>query len=622
MKKYFSVFVVFFLSLGFSGNKLIDKNIPRVPEWAKTAVWYQIFPERFANGDKSNDPTPHDMEGAWPYLVPEGWKISPWTSDWFKLQPWEKADGHNFYWNNGVRRYGGDLQGVIDHLNYLKELGITAIYFNPLFESPSHHKYDTGMYHHIDNNFGPNPKEDENIWASENPDNPKTWKWTSADSLFLVLIKKCHQLGMKVIIDGVFNHVGTTFWAFKDVVKNQQHSKFKNWFIIKSWDDPNTPQNEFEYEGWNGVKDLPEIKKDSVYGLEKDFGEHVHSIVKRWMDPNGDGNPSDGIDGWRLDVAEKVPIKFWRTFRNWVKEENPNAYITGEIWWENWQINQMFNAAPWLQGDSFDGVMNYKFARAVQEFIADLPTGQAGQKDQISPEGFADSIKAYQEDYPKDNFYALQNLLDSHDVDRIASQIVNPDRWYDHSASAKDNKNYSERKPNAGEILKQKLAAAIQMTMPGAPMIYYGDEAGMWGGDDPDCRKPMVWPGVKYDNESTDPLGRKRPSDAVAFNQDLFNWYKKLISIRENNKALSLGSLNFFLTDNKHKILGYSRTLNGKTFFVIVNNKGKSAEVVLNLSKYKKTNSVLRDLISGKRIEGFSHNYKLELPAFGVALLR
>ena len=149
MKKLSYLILLSFIAFGFSGNQHSDKNIPRVPEWAMTAVWYQIFPERFANGDKSNDPTPHDMEGAWPYSVPDGWQITPWTSDWFKLQPWEKADGHDFYWNNGTRRYGGDLQGVIDHLNYLKELGITAIYFNPLFGSPSHHKYDASMYHAV-----------------------------------------------------------------------------------------------------------------------------------------------------------------------------------------------------------------------------------------------------------------------------------------------------------------------------------------------------------------------------------------------------------------------------------------------------------------------------------------
>ena len=613
MKRTLLVFLIIVLSFGFTDNKK-EKKIPRVPEWAKTAVWYQIFPERFANGDKNNDPTPHDMEGAWPYSTPKGWQISPWTSDWFKLQPWEKANGHDFYWNNGVRRYGGDLQGVIDHLDYLKKLGITAIYFNPLFESPSHHKYDTGMYHHIDNNFGPNPKEDEKIWATEDPGNPTTWKWTSADSLFLRFISKAHKMGFKVIIDGVFNHVGTSFWAFKDVVKNQQNSKYKNWFNIKSWDDPNTPQNEFEYEGWNGVKDLPEIKKDPVYGLEKDFGEHIHTIVKRWMDPNGDGNTSDGIDGWRLDVAEKVNISFWKMFRNWVKEENPNSYITGEIWWENWQINQMFDASPWLQGDSFDGVMNYKFACAVKNFIAD-------QKDQISPEAFTDSIRALQKDYPPENLYALQNLLDSHDVDRISSQIVNPDRWYDHYASAKDNKNYNERKPDKTEIQKQKLAVAIQMTMPGAPMVYYGDEAGMWGGDDPDCRKPMVWPNMKYETESVDPLSRQRPADPVYFDNDLFNWYKNLISIRENNKALSLGDLEFFLTDNSNKILGYKRVLNNKTIFIIINNKNENSEVEINFDKYAKLNGQLTDLITGTTIKNNNSTYKVKLPPFGVKIL-
>ena len=615
MKKIISLIIVSLFSFGFSGGIFSTKDIPRVPEWAKTAVWYQIFPERFANGDKSNDPTPHDMEGAWPYYTPDGWQTSPWTSDWFKLQPWEKADGHDFYWNSAVRRYGGDLLGVIDHLNYLKKFGITAIYLNPVFESPSHHKYDASMFRHIDNNFGPDPKEDEKIWASEDPGDPATWKWTSADSLFLQLIKKCHQMGIKIIIDGVFNHVGTTFWAFKDVVKNQQDSKYKNWFIIKSWDNPNTPQNEFEYEGWNGVKDLPEIKKDSVYGLEKDFGEHVHAIVKRWMDPNNDGDPSDGIDGWRLDVAEKVPIKFWKIFRKWVKEENPEGYITGEIWWEDWQHNVMFNASPWLQGDSFDGVMNYKFARAVKKFIAD-------QKEQMTPEAFVDSIRALEKDYDIDNLYALQNLLDSHDVDRIASQIVNPDRWYDHVASAKDNKNYSERKPNKIEIMKQKLGVAIQFTMPGAPMVYYGDEAGMWGGDDPDCRKPMVWKGLNYETESVDPLGRPRPADPVKFDSNLFNWYKKLIHLRDNNKVLSLGDLKFFLIDNTNKILGYSRTLDGKTFFIVINNKTESSDLNLDLSKYSTQSNVLTDLLTGKKIKVKDNICKLQLPEYGAAILQ
>jgi glycosidase len=588
------------------------KTIPRVPGWAKDAVWYQIFPERFDNGDKTNDPTPHDMEGAWPYKIPDGWHISPWASDWYKLQPWEKADGHDFYWNAGVRRYGGDLQGVINRLDYLHKLGITAIYLNPIFESPSLHKYDTRMYHHVDNNFGPNPKEDEKIWASENPADPSTWKWTSADSLFLSLIKKCHKLGMKIIIDGVFNHVGTSFWAFQDVVKNQEKSPFKDWFKIKSFNNPNTPENEFEYEGWNGVKDLPEIKKDAETGLVKGFGEHIYAIIKRWMAP--DGNASDGIDGWRLDVAEKVNIVFWKQFRTWVKEENPDAYITGEIWWDDWQKNKMFNASPWLQGDSFDGVMNYRFAQAVKSFVVDI-------NDQISPEAFSDSIKAIAADYPKENIFVLQNLMDSHDVDRISSQIVNPDRWFDHNADPGQNKSYLVRKPNNEEMLKQKLIVAIQMTMPGAPMIYYGDEAGMWGGDDPDCRKPMVWPGMKYETEVSDPLGRKREPDKVVFDTKLFNWYKEIISIRKANNVLSEGNLEFIYADNTNKVLGYKRTLNNQTIFIILNNSSKDNIVTIKLDYGQDKSVSLKNLINGEKIIMGDNNLKVLLKPYEMKIL-
>jgi len=600
--------------LSFLFNNVIaqsKKDISTVPSWAKDAVWYQIFPDRFANGDTFNDPTPHDMEGAWPYKIPDGWRITPWTSDWYKLQPWEKADGHDFYWNAGTRRYGGDIQGIIDRLDYLKDLGITAIYLNPIFESPSLHKYDTRMYHHVDNNFGPDPAGDEKIWATENPADPKTWKWTSADKLFLKLVQEAHKRGMKIILDGVFNHVGTSFWAFQDVVKNQQKSLYKEWFKIKSWDNPNTPENEFEYEGWAGVKDLPEINKNGKFDLADGFADHVHSIIKRWMDPNVDGNPSDGIDGWRLDVAEKISLKFWREFRSWVKAINPDAYITGEVWWENWRANEMFNAAPWLQGDAFDGVMNYRFAQAVKKFVVDV-------KDQISPEAFADSIEAMMREYPEDNFYALQNLVDSHDVDRIGSQLVNPDRWFDHDANPGQNKNYNVRKPNEAEPLKQKLIAGIQMTMPGAPMIYYGDELGMWGGDDPDDRKPMIWADMKFDPEVSDPLGRERKPDSVFADMDLLGWYKNLVSIRNENKELSEGDLNFFYVNSKQKVLGYSRTLEDKTIYIFLNSSNEINSIRTKFGNGK----VLTNLVDINKIFSENEIYEISLQPYQIMVLK
>ncbi|HTX18574.1 MAG TPA: glycoside hydrolase family 13 protein [Bacteroidota bacterium] len=589
--------------------------VPRVPAWAKSAVWYQIFTERFANGDTANDPTPADISNAWPYNIPKGWHISPWTSDWYQLQPWEKADGHDFYWNAGVRRYGGDLQGIIDHLDYLKDLGITAIYLTPIFWSPSSHKYDTRMYHHIDCNFGPNPSEDEKIIAREDPGDPSTWRWTSADSLFLRMVREVHKRKMKIILDGVFNHVGTSFWAFQDVVKNQQASKYKDWFKIRSWDDPATPQNEFVYEGWNGVRELPEIKKVGTYDIADGFAEHVHAIVRRWMDPNGDGDPSDGIDGWRLDVAEKVSLKFWRQFRVWVKAENPQAYITGEIWWDNWPVNQMFNAAPWLQGDSFDGVMNYRFARAVGLFVG-------GADDKISPSAFSDTMTTLQTEYPSDNFYAVMNLLDSHDVDRVASQIVNPNRWYDHVANPGQNHNYKVRKPNEVEREKQRLIVGLQMTLPGAPMVYYGDEAGMWGGDDPDCRKPMVWPGLSYDIERTDPLDRPREPDTVVFDKALFDWYKKMIGIRNENRELSAGGLKFILREDGKQLLGYRRDLDGSTSFVFVNDSNAPASVSFVPEGVSREKGKLLNLIDGTFVPISNGACKLELAPFELKVLK
>ncbi|MDP2208350.1 MAG: alpha-amylase family glycosyl hydrolase [Bacteroidota bacterium] len=232
-----------------------------VPEWAKTAIWYQIFPERFRNGDLNNDPKLSDIRGSWPHDPVTEWNITPWNSDWYKLQPWEEKNKKGFYYNAQLRRYGGDVQGIIDKLDYLSELRITAIYLNPIFESPSLHKYDATFYHHVDNNFGPNPELDVEIWSKENPADPSTWLWTSADSLFLKLIRECHNRNMKIIIDGVFNHVGMTFWAFEDVKKNKEKSAYYDWFTIKQWDNPVTTKDEFEYKGWYGVKELPELKE-------------------------------------------------------------------------------------------------------------------------------------------------------------------------------------------------------------------------------------------------------------------------------------------------------------------------------------------------------------------------
>lgn len=583
------------------------------PTWAKKAVWYQIFPERFSNGDPNNDPMPKDMEGAWPFFVPEGWTITPWTHDWYKPMPYEKALGKNFYEIINIRRYGGDIQGVINKLDYLQNLGITAIYLNPVFESPSLHKYDATMYHHVDNNFGPDAEGDRKIWAQEDPENPKTWHWTSADKLLLKLIKEVHKRNMKIILDGVWNHMGLTSWAFQDIKKNQQKSKYKDWFTIKSWDDPNTEKDEFDWQGWVGIKDLPEIREDEN-GIVEGPKEYIYACVKRWMDPNGDGNPEDGIDGWRLDVAEMVNHNFWKTFRTWVRAINPEAYIVGEVWWEDWKNDKMFDASPWIQGDQFDAVMNYRFTRASKNFVLN-------KKEPDDAHAYVDSLNAMLKSYGA-NYYAMMNLLGSHDTERLASVVVNPDYKYDHGANVRDSREYDIRKPNETERQKQKLMVALQFTQPGGVHIYNGDEAGMWGGDDPDQRKPNVWTELKYESETTHPYGNARPTDKVEFDKSLFAFYKKMAKLRNDNEILSLGSISFNVIDNRNNILGYTRELNGKKLFVIVNNNPKNSTIILEKNKFLDGKALYKNLMDGRTVKLINGVYEIKLAPYQLALLK
>jgi glycosidase len=542
-----------------------------VPAWVKQAVWYQIFPERFRNGDRSNDPTLTDILGSWPHEKPAEWHISDWTGDWYQLQPWELADNKGFYFRAQQRRYGGDLQGILDKLDYLQDLGITAIYFNPLFESPSLHKYDASSYHHIDTNFGPDPAADKSLIASEHPEDPSTWKWTSADRLFLTLIAKAHERGIRVIIDGVFHCTGSSFWAFEDLKKNQRNSHFTEWYSVKAWDDPKTAADEFDYEGWFNVRELPELHE--VNGtLAPGPSAYIHSIVKRWMDPDGDGNPSDGVDGWRLDAAEMAPAGFWVDFRKRVKDVNPDAYLVGEVWWEDWPNDKMFNAAPWLRGDQFDAVMNYRWAREVVRFFA-------GDSLRITPSEFDRRLTTQRADYREEVNFSLLNLLDSHDTDRLPSMIVNAGLRYDHQNGLGDNKNYKVRKPSPDEIKIQKLIVLFQMTYVGSPAIYYGDEAGMWGADDPDERKPMLWQDMTYENESHHPFGAERPVDKNAFDADLHAWYRMLIHIRNASDALRTGSFATLLVNDATGVYAFARSSGKSTCIVVINNSISEREV-------------------------------------------
>ena len=556
------------------------------PEWAKGIIWYQIFPERFSNGDVTNDPTAEKVFIN-DRIKQEGWAITPWTSDWFEFSFGEKKLGGKFRDHLFQRRYGGDLQGVINKLDYLKELGIGAIYFNPIFEAVSLHKYDGSTFHHIDVNFGPDPEGDKKLIATENPEDPTTWVWTSADKLFLKLLKEARARNIRVIIDGVFNHTGVQFWAFQDIVKHGKKSKYYDWFIIKSLDNPETEANEFDYKAWWNFKSLPEFNrtKDDLHeGVKK----YAFDITRRWMDPNGDGDPSDGIDGWRLDVARDVPLGFWRDWNKLVKSINPEAIIVGELW----EISSDFIS----ESGVFDALMNYNFAFAVNNFfIAD--------ETKIATTEFIKKLKEIDNSYPQKNLYLLQNLISSHDTDRLVSMIKNPDRRFDYNADER-NINYDPSKPTQEEYQKQKLIAAFQFTYRGAPMIYYGDEVGMWGADDPHVRKPMVWNELVYEDEVITELSQFQKGHGrytVEVNQDLLNFYKKIISIRNNNEALVLGDVNFIYQNDRNNCFAFIRTYNDKRVLVLFNNDSNQHRIEVEFFTNGMVNLLTNEVLNHDR---------------------
>ncbi|MDQ0254617.1 glycosidase [Evansella vedderi] len=410
------------------------------PEWVNNTVWYQIFPERFANGDPSIDP-----EGALP---------------WGSTDPSPK----NFF--------GGDFQGVIDHLDYLEDLGISGIYFTPIFKAYSNHKYDTIDYMEIDPQFG--DKE-----------------------TFRELVKKCHEKGIRVMLDAVFNHSGFYFPQFQDVVEKGEKSKYKDWFHLKGF--PVKTEYPANYDTFAYVPNMPKLNTEN-----EEVKNYLLDVARYWVE-------EFDIDGWRLDVANEVDHVFWREFRNAVKSVKPDAYILGEIW---------HDSMPWLQGDQFDAVMNYPLTTAITEYFA---------KENITTSEFANAVTSVRNLYPETVNRVQFNLLGSHDTPRILT-ISN------------DNKDLV------------KLQMLVQFTSTGTPCIYYGDEIAMTGGQDPGCRKCMIWEEEKQDKE-------------------MLLFVKKLISLRKENKVLrSNESFSFIEASDSQNTITYSLKDETSEVLVLINN--------------------------------------------------
>jgi cyclomaltodextrinase len=553
-----------------------------VPQWAEDAVWYQIFVERFRNGDPANDPTTHDIEGVTNEAPPAGGQPTPWTHDWYHQEPWARATGKDFYGTAQFRRYGGDIQGVLDRLDYLQDLGVTALYLNPVNDAPSLHKYDARNYRHIDRNFGPDPRGDEARMAAEDPANPATWGWTAADSLFLTLVREVHRRGMRIIVDYSWNHTGIAFWAWQDILAHQRASRFADWYEIERFDDPATPDtNEFAYRGWAGVPWLPEWKKvgrppgrtsGPIEGnLVPGVRDLVFAVTRRWLDPNGDGDPSDGVDGFRLDVADVVPLGFWRDYRGFVRGISPQAYLVGEVWWESWP-DHMWDPAPWLKGDVFDAVMNYRWYAPARSFFD-------GATPALTASGYRARLDSLALGISRPHQQAMMNLTASHDTPRFSTSVYNPGKYKYHDTPRED-RDYRIDRPDARTRRIEQLILVQQFTYVGAPHIWNGDEVGMWGADDPDERKPMVWDDLRYEDEITDPFGRPRHRDRVTPDTALFQVYRNLIALRKGHLRLFVdGAVDWLVTDDTRGLLVYERVLGAQRAIVAFNASNTAEEI-------------------------------------------
>lgn len=568
-----------------------QQNPPATPDWAKDAIWYQVFPERFRNGAPQSDPRPEDFGGE---RIP-GWRVSPWGLEWYGRDDWEKPHEANFWATVFHRRFGGDLVGLREQLPYLQQLGVTAIYLNPVFWAPSLHKYDAASYHHIDPTLGPDRAGDLlALEAANETEDPATWIWTSADRFFLELVADLHACGMRIILDGVFNHSGTRCFAFQDLQKNGRASKYADWYRITNWNDDGS----FGHAGWGGHGMLPEFGRGDNT-LNPGIKKYIFDITRRWMDPSGQGRPSEGIDGWRLDVAYCLPHGFWREWHAHVRSINPEAYTTGEI---------VGPAQDWVRPDEFSAVMNYEWTYpAIAFFTTNV--------DFIGAAEFRKRINALHARHEPGSNLIMQNLLDSHDTGRILtlfeSAFPPPTSWdfFFGGSKVADNPDLKTYRPGPQAKEALKMAAAWQFAGPGAPMLYYGTEVGMWGANDPCDRQPMLWADLAYDDETQGFRASLAVPNPRRPDFDLFAFYQRLIAIRKEEPALRRGSFRWLPAPDDATLV-FERRLGRDTIWCAIH-KG-SAAVEIDLPQ------AARDLWTGADLPAAP----LRIPANGFRIVK
>lgn len=548
------------------------------PQWAREAIWYQLFVERFYNGNPNNNPRRADIAGATDDVIPIDWKVVDWDTNWFKNPDW--AENANIPFRNAVqlRRYGGDLEGVRKKIPYLKELGINAIYFNPLNDAPSLHKFDASYYHHIDRNFGNDIEGDTWLLENEIHSDPSKWVWTNADLLFLDLVKELDQNGVKVIVDFSFNHTGRSFWAFRDILKNREKSNYLDWYEINS-----ISEHEIDYTGWFGIKHLPELKKIKLsakiegHPYEGDLAplvkQHIFAVCERWINPIVNGVRCKGIDGMRLDVAEQIPLGFWRDFRKHVRSLNTEFYLVGENWWTTYP-DVLMDPKPWVGGDVFDAVMHYHWYKPTRALYIK-------NEEYVGYGHYLNQMKLIYQIYRPSTAQAMMNLNASHDSPRFWTSVSNTTK-YKFQCKPSDNSGYYIGPPFEGAINAGKLLLLQQFTFVGAPHIWNGDEMGMWGPDDPDNRKPLWWPEYEMANETASLFSSYQLDVKPFFNKGLFEYYKSLILLRKSSSAFSSNNLMFLEHYLVNTILAYRRWDEANEYIVLINIETEPSTLVLN----------------------------------------
>ncbi len=442
----------------FQYPTIIEADVHEVIDWTKNAVFYQIFVERFNCGDDS--------------ISPEN--LTSWND-----KPTTKS------------HHGGDLQGIINKLDYLADLGINAIYLTPIFKGNTNHKYDTVDYMMIDEQFG-----DKKV--------------------FKELVDKAHEKGIKIVLDAVFNHCSNESVFFQDVVKNGKKSKYYDWFYINEYPFKGDKN---DYKMFAYEKHMPKLNTNN-----EEVKQYLFDVATYYI------NEFD-IDGWRLDVSDEIDHKFWREFRQKVKEAKKDAIIIGEVW---------YNSYPWLRGDQFDCCMNYPITKACYDYFAEESITTEQLKNILSTVMIRNTTQA--------NRMQL-NLISTHDVPRFLTECNE-------------------------DVNKYKMAVAMYMLYEGMPCIYYGDEIGMVGEADPDCRRGFIW-------------------DKSKWNLDIYNFYKKLISLKKLEIALQEGSLKL---DTANDLFILTRQYNDEKIIAIFNNSNED-------KKYNFENEEVINLLTDEKIQ-------------------